>query len=216
MRVIEAATIPLTFGGAAHYQISNVLAAIAAARAYGLGLEQIAATLRDSTGVAHNAGRANLYRVGQGRVLVDYGHNPEAFDAVGRALRNLCTARLTAVIAVPGDRSDELIQQSGIAAARHFDRLIIKEDQDLRGRKSGDVPRLLHLAAVSAQPNIECFIVPDEGEALELAISEMQPDEIVVIFYEKLATVMEILTCHSARPEYQVQHQVTGAGSWSS
>jgi cyanophycin synthetase len=215
-RVLEAAAIPITFGGTAHYQISNVLAALAAARAHGLTLEQVTATLRDCRSDAQNSGRGNLYRVGRGRVLVDYGHNPAAFDAIGRTLRNLNAARLTAVIGVPGDRNDEVIQRAGNAAAQYFDRLIIKEDQDLRGRKSGDVPRLLHQAAVSARPQIECVIVPDEGEALERAIHEMQPNEIVVIFYEKLSKVKDVLTRQAAKPEHEIQRHVTRAGSWSS
>jgi cyanophycin synthetase len=200
-RVVEAAAIPITFGGAAAYQISNVMAAIAAARAYGLPAERVAETLMDYTGVEHNAGRGNLYRVGGGYVLVDYGHNPEAFNAVGRTLRNLNMGRITAVVGVPGDRDDEIIRRAGRAAARRFDRLILREDEDLRGRKSGDVPKLLCLAAAEESPGIECRVVLDEQDALELAISEMREGEIVVIFYEKrLDQITKALERRSATP----------------
>ena len=37
---------------------------------------------------------------------------------------------------VPGDRTDELILESGRVAAGGFDRLIIKEDGDRRGRRT--------------------------------------------------------------------------------
>lgn len=195
--IIEVAAVPITLGGQAEYQISNTLAAIAAARAYGLTRKQIAHGLESYTG---NVGRGNLYRIGKGYVYVDYGHNPEAFTAVGKALKGLAGKRLTGVIGVPGDRNDEVIQQAGRAAAQYFDQFIIREDKDLRGRKSGAVPRLLCLAVEEAGSEKECRIVLDEQEALELAIREMQEGEIVVIFYEKLKSVMEVLERYTATP----------------
>jgi cyanophycin synthetase len=88
-RVIAASAVPITFGGTADYQITIAMAAIAAARAYGLPVEKIVETLTGQTRVELNSGRGALYRIGGGHVLVDYGHNPEAFKAVGRALRTL-------------------------------------------------------------------------------------------------------------------------------
>jgi cyanophycin synthetase len=197
-RVIAAAAVPITFGGAADYQISNAMAAIAAARAYGLPVEKIVETLTSQARVERNSGRGSLYRVGRGHVLVDYGHNPEAFKAVGRVLKGLSGGRVTAVIGVPGDRDDELIRQAGRMAAGHFDRLIIKEDMDLRGRKSGEVSELLYQSAAEASPGIERRVVLDEQDALDLAIREMREGEIAVIFYEKLGRITEVLERHSA------------------
>jgi cyanophycin synthetase len=201
-RMIVAAAVPITFGGAAEYQISNAMAAVAAARAYGLPVAKIVETLTGQACVKLNSGRGDLYRVGRGHVLVDYGHNPEAFKAVGRALRRLNggAGRVRAVIGVPGDRDDDLIKQAGRAAARSFDRLIIKEDADLRGRKSGEVSKLLYQSAAEAEPGTERRVVLDEQDALELAIREMREGEIAVIFYEKLDRITEVLERHSAAP----------------
>jgi cyanophycin synthetase len=197
--VVEAASVPVTLGGAADYQISNVLAAVAAARAHGLPVEIVAEALM-SYGAEANSGRGNLYRVGAGYVFVDYGHNPEAFAAVGRALKGMKRGRVTAVIGVPGDRGDEVIREAGRAAAEHFDRLIVREDKDLRGRRSGEAPRLLYTAAEEARPGVECRVVLDEEDALELAIREMQEGETAAVFYEKLGVVAEVLERNSARP----------------
>jgi cyanophycin synthetase len=199
-RIIQAAPVPITFNGTAEYQIANLFAAIAAARAYGQSIETIVAALLHYSGAAHNAGRGNLYRVGHGYVLVDYGHNPEAFAAVGRGLNKFSNGRLTAIIAVPGDRDDEVIRQAGHAAARYFDRLIIKEDKDLRGRQSRQVSQLLYQAAAEAMPGIERRVVLDARAALELAINELEAGEIVVIFYEQLETVLDVLAHHHAIP----------------
>jgi cyanophycin synthetase len=198
-QIVEVAEVPVTFGGAADYQISNVMAAVAAARAYGQPVEVVAEALT-SYGAQANPGRGNLYRVGVGYALVDYGHNPEAFAAVGRALNSLGRGRVTAVIGVPGDRSDEVIRRAGRAAAEHFDRLIVREDKDLRGRRGGEAPRLVYLAADAARPGLDCRVVEDEQEALELAIREMQEGETVAVFYEQLGVVAEVLERHSAVP----------------
>jgi cyanophycin synthetase len=198
--IIEAADIPSTFGGAAEYQISNVMAAVAAARACGVSIDLIAEVLAGSDSVEHNIGRGNLYSVGAGRVLVDYGHNPEAFNAVGRALEKLKGGRLTGIIGVPGDRNDVVISDAGRTAAKYFDRLIIREDEDLRGRESGETARILRRAADEAAPGIECRMVFDEKDALELAIREMEEGEIVVIFYDQLDAVRAVLERHTAVP----------------
>jgi cyanophycin synthetase len=197
--IIEVAAVAITLGGQAGYQISNTLAAIAAARTYGLSRKQIVKTLESYSG-QQNSGRGNLYTVGKGYVYVDYGHNPEAFTAVGKSLRALHASRLTAVLSVPGDRNDEVIQQNARAVAQYFDQLIIKEDKDLRGRVRGEVSRLLARAAEQASPGIKCQVVLDEQEALELALREMQEEEMIVVFYEKIGTVKNVLDDHHAQP----------------
>jgi cyanophycin synthetase len=199
--VIAAAAMPFTLGGAADYQVSNAMAAIAATRACGLSAERIVESLLGYTDIAHNPGRGNLYRVGKGYVLVDYGHNPEAFNAVGQTLMGVTGGRLTGIVGVPGDRNDEVIKQAGRVVAQRFDRLIVREDLDLRGRKSGEVAKLVIRSAAEVMPGIECRVVLDERDALELAIREMQEEEIIVIFYEKkLGPIIEVLERHSATP----------------
>ncbi|HEX4946996.1 MAG TPA: cyanophycin synthetase [Blastocatellia bacterium] len=198
-RIVAVAEIPLTLGGAASYQTSNVLAAVAAARAYGLPHRQIANALI-AFGAHGSAGRGNLYRVGAGQVFVDYGHNPQAFAVVGQALKSLNPTRVTAVIGVPGDRNDEVIRQAAEVAAKHYDRLIIKEDKDRRGRRAGEVPELFSQAAEEARPGIESRIVLDEVEAVSLALRELQPGEIVAVFYEKPEDVNNVLERNGAVP----------------
>src|SRR5205085_1646411 len=90
-----------------------------------------------------NPGRANLYAAGAGFVMLDYGHNPAAFDAIGRMAMRWRGRRLTGVVALPGDRLDSVIREAASIAARVFDRVIVREDHDLRGRASGEVPRLI-------------------------------------------------------------------------
>jgi cyanophycin synthetase len=99
--LVEIATIPAVLGGAAQHQLTNALAAAAACRAQGLTADQLALSFRTFDAHAHNQGRGNLYHVGQGYVLIDYGHNPAAFEAVGQMSARWLGRRVTAVVGVP-------------------------------------------------------------------------------------------------------------------
>ncbi|HEY9402129.1 MAG TPA: cyanophycin synthetase [Pyrinomonadaceae bacterium] len=198
--VVSVADIPVTMGGTARFQVSNVLAAVAACRAHGMTRENIAAALKTFSNAEHNPGRANLYRVGAGYVMVDYGHNPDAFDAVSRMAALWQGRRVTAILGVPGDRDDRLIEESGRIAARGFQRIIIKEDKDLRGRRKGEVAGLLCRTVNAESPERECLTVLDEIEAFSNELREMREGDVVVVFYDKLEPVLEVLARHGAVP----------------
>jgi cyanophycin synthetase len=198
--VVEAARIPATFGGLANYQIANVMAAIAAARAQGLTLQEVRAGIETFHPTLDNAGRANAYRVKSGYVFVDYGHNPEALRAVAQMARQLARGRITGIISAPGDRSDEMIRLSGQAAAEGFDRVIVREDLDLRGRLAGETARLLCEEVSRRNPNCRCSTELDQKAAFRNAIADMENGEVIFFFYDQIETVREVLDECGARP----------------
>jgi cyanophycin synthetase len=198
--ILSVSDVPLTMNGAAEFQVANLLASVAAARAYGLTAEQVASSMRSFRSTSDNPGRANLYRVGRGFVMVDYGHNPDAFEAVCRMAAKWEDRRVTGIIGVPGDRDNSVIEAAGRVAARGFHRVIIKEDKDLRGRERGEVARLLCEAVNDESPITECHIVLDEIEALRSEIEGMSDGQVVIVFYDKLEPVLELLDEAGAQP----------------
>lgn len=190
--MVRVADIPCTISGTAEFQIANLLAAIAACRAYGVTAEHLRASLK-SFNSSYNPGRANLYRVNGGYVMVDYGHNPDAFTAICRMAAMWNDRRVTGIIGVPGDRNDSIIEQAGRVAGRGFHRVIIKEDNDLRGREKGEVAKLLCQAVNDESPNTECHIVLDEIEALRAEILGLQDGQVVIVFYDTFEPVVELL-----------------------
>jgi cyanophycin synthetase len=206
-RIIEAAAIPVTMLGAAEFNIANVMAAFAACRAYGLSRAQVASAIMGFHSEGHNPGRVNLYRVAGGYVMLDYGHNPEALKAVCRMASLWSVRRVTGVIGVPGDRADSIIEQAGRVAARGFQRLIIKEDEDLRGRASGEVASLLCNAVKDEAPDRECIVIHSEAAALGRALEEITEGEIVIMFYDKLAPLLEVLKQFDAVPVSTIEQQ---------
>jgi cyanophycin synthetase len=101
---------------------------------------------------------------------------------------------------VPGDRGDSLIAQAGRKAAMAFHRIVIKEDKDLRGREPGEVAGLLRRAIQDEAPALACDIVSDECEALRHEIQRIGYSDLIVLFYEKLEPVREVLSKMGAVP----------------
>ncbi len=192
-RVLRVSEIPATMNGLADFQISNMLGAISAAFAQGASFEQIANGLKAFQPLHENMGRMNLYQVHGGYVLLDYGHNGDALTAIGRMLSKLPGYRKTAILSMPGDRSDHLIESGGQAIAERFDRFFLKDDEDLRGRPSGQTPDLIRKGILAQNPQALIQILPSENEAMLKALHEIRPGEIVVVFYEKFSTVMATL-----------------------
>jgi cyanophycin synthetase len=198
-RVLEVASVPATMAGTAEFQVSNVLAAVAACRAHGVAVEQLAASLGEFRSAEHNPGRTNLYRVASGGyVMLDYGHNADAFAAICRMAAQWEGRRVTGIIGVPGDRDDALIEDAGRIAARGFHRLVIKEDEDARGRERGAVARLLCEAATKEAPERECRIVLDDTEALSQELRQLRDGDVVVVFYDKLEPLLHVLESFDA------------------
>ena len=200
-RVLEVGSLPFTMSGTAEFQVANALAAVAACRAAGLESVALARALATFENNSQNPGRTNLYRVRSGGyVLLDYGHNPEAFRAICQMASMWKGRSVTGIVGVPGDRSDELIEEAGRIAARGFGRVVIKEDEDTRGRRRGEVAEILARVVRELAPERECSIIFDEPQTLAHELETLQAGDIIVMFYDKLEPLVSVLEAHGAIP----------------
>lgn len=182
---------PLTMDGRARFQVQNALAAAAAARALGVPRETVAmglATFRSQ----QNSGRVNVYAHGRGYVFVDYGHNEAAVRAAGELLAGW-SGSLVGIVGVPGDRTDELISNTARAAASAFPHVVLREDDDLRGRAQGEVAELMRGVIETAAPEVRVDVVPGACQALADLLPAVADGALVAIFYEHLEEVVELL-----------------------
>ncbi|HEY0776994.1 MAG TPA: cyanophycin synthetase, partial [Gemmatirosa sp.] len=100
--------VPLMLGGAAAFQMQNVLAAILAAYVRGMRYDDIrAGLLTFFPSPALTPGRLNVLHLGQRRVIVDYAHNAAAVTGLVEFAGRLEARRRIAVVTAPGDRRDE-------------------------------------------------------------------------------------------------------------
>ena len=187
-----APSLPITMGGRARYNVANCLAAAGALWSLGLTKEEIAGGLQSFRAIEDNPGRTNFYDLGDFQVLLDYGHNFAGFQSVLDLLDSLGPRRKVGVIGMPGDRADRDILQSGRLCGARFDRLYVKEDKDRRGRKPGEVADLLVQGAKSGG-NPWYKIILDEVKALQQAIDDRLPGDIIAVFYEEYGPLTEYI-----------------------
>ncbi|HEX2218765.1 MAG TPA: cyanophycin synthetase, partial [Gemmatimonadales bacterium] len=181
--------IPATLEGRALHNVQNAMFAAAMAFSMGLKLEDIRHGLRTfDTTFFQAPGRMNIYDEHPFKVILDYGHNPAAVEAMCELVDRLDVAgRRICVLAAPGDRRDEDIRDIGRIAAGRFDRYICRRDDTLRGRKPDEVPNILREALVEhgAPPELVA-VIPDEQAAVEAALREAAPGDLVLIFADAI------------------------------
>jgi cyanophycin synthetase len=192
-RICSVKQIPITWDGKARHNIQNVLAAVAAGWALGLTASTIRNSLQGfSSDSNHNRGRLNLYELNGVRVFVDYGHNAAGIQEVAQTLKQLKCNSLVGCITVPGDRPDELVREVGKVAAQGFNRLVIREDTDLRGRTPGEIARLLYDEAVRCgMDGNKIKVVLSEIEAFRQGLDSCRPGDTFVMFYEHIEPIEE-------------------------
>ena len=186
--------VPLMMGGAARFQLGNILAAIATAYVQGIRYDDIRAGLLSFfPSPALTPGRLNLMRAGRGRLLVDYAHNAAAVAGLMDFVRALDAGKRVGVVTAPGDRRDEDIRELGRLTAT-LDHVIVKEDSDRRGRAPGEIAALVRDGLVSGGlPEVQIEVVHDELEAVDCAIARLDDRDIAVILADDVPGVLEHL-----------------------
>jgi cyanophycin synthetase len=195
--------LPATFSGRARMNVQNSLAAAAAAFAAGAPLHDIRQGLRTfSTNYYLAPGRLNEVDVNGVNVIVDYCHNAPGMkmlgdfvDRVGDSLsHDLARPSRIGVIATAGDRRDEDMRELGDIASRHFDVVVVREDQNMRGRKPGEVAGLVvegvkrGMADGGRCKQVE--EVHDEIKAVRHAMARANVGDLVVFCVDKHPAVM--------------------------
>ncbi len=200
--LVAPTQLPFAYYGKSQANVSNALAAAAAAWALGLSTDLIARGLREFIpGPGDNPGRFNLYHIGGVRVMIDYGHNRAAWRAAIELGRLLNPRRLWGVIGAPGDRLDQNYVELGHVAGLGFDRLVIKEDLDRRGRAPGEVAGLLLRGVLETGfSDRDVEVVLDEAAALVTALEQAMDGDLILVFYERHDRVLGVLEEAFTRP----------------
>ncbi|HEX5964186.1 MAG TPA: Mur ligase family protein, partial [Gemmatimonadales bacterium] len=181
--------IPATLEGRAMHNVQNAMFAAAMAFSMGLKLEDIRHGLRTfDTTFFQAPGRMNIYDEHPFKVILDYGHNPAAVEAMCQLVDRLeVTGRRLCVLAVPGDRRDQDIFEIGRIAAGHFERYICRRDDQLRGRRPDEVPELLREALLAhGVSDDQIVLIPNEEAAIDAALREAEAGDLLLIFADAI------------------------------
>lgn len=181
LRIEQAVNVPMTMGARANFMIANALAACLAAYAQGISITDIRSALTSfKMSVEQTPGRMNLIDLGEFSALVDYAHNPAGYEAVGEFVQKWPGERI-GVIGGPGDRRDEDLAQLGELSAKIFSRILIKEDDDTRGRPRGDAAHFIEMGVIRIPNHCTYEIIHDEVTAINQALGTASPGALVVV-----------------------------------
>ncbi|MBD2076567.1 cyanophycin synthetase [Phormidium sp. FACHB-592] len=199
LRIEQAVNVPLTLAGRAPFMIANALAASLAAFAQGVRIEDIREALMTfQASTEQTPGRMNLVNLGRYHALVDYAHNAHSYEALGGFVKNWPGERI-GVVGGPGDRRDEDFVTLGKLSAQMFDRIIIKEDDDTRGRPRGDAASLITEGIVQVKPDARYETILDEVTAIHTALDAASLNGLVVILPESVTRAISLI--NARRPE---------------
>lgn len=185
---IPASEVPITVGGAARYNVANALAAGLLARGLGLPDDAIRSGLASfQPNSVDSPGRGNLLTVRGAKVILDFGHNPDGVMQVAHMAARLNVRRRLVVTGQAGDRTDGEIRGlvEGLSVCKP-DRWLLKAmPKYVRGRPLGEVVAVLRSALTElGVPEGAVTDHPTEREAVDAAIAELQPGDLLLLFIQ--------------------------------
>lgn len=157
------------------FNVQNVLGAVAAVRALGVPLEQIAAALPQAGRVP---GRFEPVDEGQGfAVLVDYAHTPDSLDNVLQAARGLTERQVLTVFGCGGDRDRTKRPLMGGIAARLADEAYVTSDNP----RSEDPEQILRDVVEGTGTGPHVHVEVDRRKAIFAAVDAAHDGDVLVI-----------------------------------
>ena len=181
------ANIPLTRNGAIGFQIENAMAAIATGWALGIAWEVIDRALAGFVNDAQTApGRFNVFDYRGATLIADYGHNPDAIQALVDGIANMPAKRRSVVISGAGDRRDDDIRQQTEILGDAFDDVVLYQDACQRGRADGEVIALLRDGLANARRTRQIDAITGEFLAIDTALARLQPGDLCLILIDQV------------------------------
>jgi cyanophycin synthetase len=189
--VIPVVDVPITFEGHARFNVANALAASAAAYALGLSIADIQMGLRTFHPTpGQNPGRTNLIEADGIKVLIDYGHNVPALEALSELVSCIPAQRRISVASAPGNRRDQDLFTLGTLLARMHDVVYIYETAP-RGRAIGEAAGLLRNGAESVGGTCRVEIIMEEAQAVDRALDEASEGDLLVLLIDDVEGAIE-------------------------
>jgi cyanophycin synthetase len=184
---IPLSQVPITRQGLIGFQTENVLAAVGAAWAVEVHWEAIAQGLStfisDIQGVP---GRFNLFDYQGATLIADYGHNPDAIQALVQAVDNMPAKKRVVVISGAGDRRDQDIRDQTQILGKAFDEVLLYQDACQRGREDGEVIGLLREGLQGALRTTHVQDIQGEFNAIDTALARLSPGDLCLILIDQV------------------------------
>jgi len=182
--------IPATMDGKAMHNVQNAMFAAGICFSMGKSLEDIRQGLRTfATSYFQAPGRLNVFDEHPFKVILDYGHNPAAIEAMTKLCDQLePDGKRVLVFTLPGDRRDEDIAEAARIVAGHFDHYICRADDGRRGRGETEVPDMLRDQLIANGVDAGSIeVIADEETAVTAALEMGEAGDLLMIFGDNIS-----------------------------
>jgi cyanophycin synthetase len=192
---IPLSQVPVTRQGQIGFQTENVLAAVGAAWAvdmpWAIIAEGLSSFVSDIQGVP---GRFNVFDYHGATLIADYGHNPDAIQALVQAVENMPAHKRMVVISGAGDRRDQDIRDQTQILGKAFDEVLLYQDACQRGREDGEVLGLLREGLQGAARTTHIQDIQGEFNAIDVALSRLSPGDLCLILIDQVEEALAYIT----------------------
>jgi len=193
-RIARVHEVPLTLDGRATAMIKNILPSILAASISEFDTKIIRKALQNFIpGPELTPGRMNIFKIKNFEVMIDYVHNTDGFKQLKDFMEKVNAPVKTCIIGCAGDRRDEDIKLMGRYAAEIFDEIIIRHDDDGRGRTNEQITQLITEGVHSEKPGMEMLVISNEIEALTYAIEHAVKGSFIVNCSEEISACIDVI-----------------------
>ena len=169
------------------FHVENAMAAMLAARALGVSIEDSAAALRSFHAVR---GRMELLETDTPfRVMIDYAHTPDGLRQVLLTLRRICKGRLILLFGCGGERDRGKRAEMGAIAVQNADLVILTNDNPRGEDPNAILNDILQGVGHSKTP---LYCKPDRKEAIALALRQAKENDLVLLCGKGHETTMQL------------------------
>ena len=193
--------IPVDSRLAGSFNLSNILAAVAASAKLGI---PVAAVREGIAQVAAVPGRLERVVGNRGTIFVDYAHTPDALKNVLAAVKSLSEGRIVTVMGCGGDRDKTKRPIMGMEAAAGSDFVVVTSDNP-RTEEPLDIIRQVEegvrdygFSPVAPQSTNDLFVpghytvIPDRRAAIGYAVKLLKKRDVLLVAGKGHETYQEI------------------------
>lgn len=159
------------------FNLSNVLAAVAAVLHLGLDLATVVASLPNFSGVPGRMERVNISDNQDLTVIVDYAHTPDSLENMLKASRPFISGKMICVFGCGGDRDRTKRPKMGQIAAQLADIVVVTSDNP----RTENPEQILKDVVTGIPETVSPMVEGDRAQAIEWAIKNAHPGDGVLI-----------------------------------
>ncbi|HEX8658927.1 MAG TPA: cyanophycin synthetase [Hymenobacter sp.] len=191
LRIDRAAEFPVTFGGRAGFNIENSLAAALAGYLAGFERDDIKTALRTFVpSGAKTPGRMNSYKFPKFEVIVDYAHNTAGITKFAEFMDATTATRKIGVVSGLGDRRDEDTLSFARIAGRIFDEVILRQNDDLRGKSAEFLREIMERGLRLDKPDLPITYIENEMDSIDYVLENAPEGAVVTLLTEDISATL--------------------------